>query len=132
MLGKADNCPIITTQWKRAVHAFKCAREILIIGYSFPQTDTFMTRLLAEGVRDNKQLERIAVFNPEPDDAWWMTVEQMFARSWWRRNAERYRIGFAQMCRGFNRASVDTTLASAKEQIPFSLNTRELAATRMD
>jgi hypothetical protein len=94
LLGKVGDDPIITQHWHRAVHAFTCAREIVIMGYSFPQTDTFMTRLLAEGIRDNRLLERIIIVNPEKNDDWWKSVKATFASSWWRHSVERFQVDF--------------------------------------
>lgn len=82
LLGKADLPEIVGTQWKRAIHAFSHARLIIIIGYSFPETDTFMTRLMAEGIRGNDDLERFVIINSNTSEAWADHVRSMFAPSW--------------------------------------------------
>jgi hypothetical protein len=58
-LGKTSVAKIIKVQWRSAIEAFSRARHILVVGYSFPQTDTFMLRLLHEGLKDNNDLESL-------------------------------------------------------------------------
>src|SRR5262249_32378620 len=41
MLGKASIMPVIASQWRAAINLLKGARELWIVGYSFPSTDTF-------------------------------------------------------------------------------------------
>ena len=83
LLGKTSQHITITCQWARAVHALRNARHIIVAGYSFPETDLFMSRLLAEAICDNNKLERIIVVNPDARRAdWRMKIMKLFNRSW--------------------------------------------------
>ena len=63
MLGKMSVSPGIAAQWRAAIHFLETAAQVVIIGYSFPETDAFMTRLLAEGLKNNNGLEGIKIVN---------------------------------------------------------------------
>jgi len=103
LLGKADLPRLIAAQWRRAVQAIQWARLVVVIGYSFPETDTFMSRLLAEGIRSNRGLERFIIINPEVDkDQWKARVERMFARSWWDFSVDRVAAFFADAAAGMS------------------------------
>ncbi len=113
LLGKAQQDQAIEANWNRAIHAFSCAREIAIIGYSFPETDTFMTRLLAEGLRQNDKLEQIFIVNPENNEGWWEKVESMFARSWWKQCVGRSRLRFGKVAHSLVQGHPDIFLREA-------------------
>ena len=83
VLDKTSTHPQIRAQWKAAMEAITYARELVIVGYSFPETDAFMNRLLAEGVRENECLNRIYIINLDGRDSWWERVQSMFAKSQW-------------------------------------------------
>src|SRR5262249_9117325 len=53
MLGKASVAPTVAIQWNAAIEALKLARQVWVVGYSFPATDTFMKRLLSQGIQEN-------------------------------------------------------------------------------
>jgi hypothetical protein len=78
MLGKMSVSPGIAAQWRAAVHFLETAAQVLIIGYSFPETDAFMTRLLAEGVRNNSGLEGITIVNVQAEEQWAERLERIF------------------------------------------------------
>ncbi len=78
-LGKASLKPLICAQWRHAVHAFRNARRIVIAGYSFPETDVFMRRLLAEGLRQEHLLDKLDIVNPTRDETWWSRIRGFFA-----------------------------------------------------
>jgi hypothetical protein len=63
MLGKMSVSYVIARQWRAAIEALGSAREIWIIGYSFPETDSFMPRLLSEGIQDNDDLDSLMIVN---------------------------------------------------------------------
>jgi hypothetical protein len=103
LLGKADLPSLIAAQWRRAVQAMQWARLVVVIGYSFPETDTFMSRLLAEGIRSNKGLERFIIINPDADKPKWKArLERMFARSWWDFSVDRVSASFAYAAAGMS------------------------------
>jgi len=78
MLGKSSLSPIIAKQWDAAISNLARAREIWIVGYSFPPTDAFMVRLLTEGIKDNDQLERIVVVDIQSYDKWKDRLDNLF------------------------------------------------------
>ena len=78
MLGKTSDIEVFAHQWKKAVQAIRQAREVWIIGYSFPITDAFMTRLLAEGVKDNGVLEVLCIANPDKTEQFVARLKTIF------------------------------------------------------
>jgi hypothetical protein len=81
MLGKATLMDIIARQWREAILLLSRARKLWIIGYSFPPTDAFMPRLLAEGMQENEDLEEIVIMNREDQSRWSERVEKLFTPS---------------------------------------------------
>jgi hypothetical protein len=79
MLGKASVSRVITKQWGAAIEALSRARQIWIIGYSFPQTDTFMLRLLSAGIESNPNLQKIVIIDYELYSDWKARLEAMFS-----------------------------------------------------
>jgi hypothetical protein len=63
MLGKSAVHPAIAAQWRAAVESLERAKRVYIVGYSFPETDVFMIRLLTEGLKRNEGLEEITIVN---------------------------------------------------------------------
>jgi hypothetical protein len=78
MLGKMSVSPGIAVQWRAAIHFLETAARILIVGYSFPETDAFMTRLLAEGLKRNNGLEEIAIVDIQAEEQWAERLERIF------------------------------------------------------
>jgi hypothetical protein len=81
MLGKWSNSPIIANQWRAAIEAISQARRLWIIGYSFPETDTFMPRLLSQGLQGNQDLQEIVLFNVDDRKAWDQKIDRLFTPS---------------------------------------------------
>jgi len=79
MLGKASVSPVIAKQWGSAIEAVAKARQIWIIGYSFPATDTFMLRLLSAGIEANPNLQKIVIIDWELYTDWKDRLEGMFS-----------------------------------------------------
>lgn len=50
--------------WKSALNHLRSAKRLVIIGYSLPQTDTYMQYFLKAGLGPNNSLERVLVFDP--------------------------------------------------------------------
>lgn len=65
MLGKSSDEKVISHQWHAAINVLRRARQVWIIGYSFPPTDAFMSRLLSEGLYPNDDLDFVAIVNLE-------------------------------------------------------------------
>ncbi|MSR59341.1 MAG: hypothetical protein EXS05_17145 [Planctomycetaceae bacterium] len=78
MLGKASGNAAIAAQWKAAVKVLSRARRVTVIGYSFPQTDAFMLRLLSEGLKDNADLEQFCVIDKRPFEEWAPLLSRFF------------------------------------------------------
>ena len=66
MLGKARIEELFTQQWAAAIDAIHRSSQIWVIGYSFPRTDTFMSRLLAEGLGAKHDFRRLNVVDLAP------------------------------------------------------------------
>ena len=79
MLGKASTRNIICRQWYSAIDALRLAAQIWIVGYSFPQTDAFMQRLLHEGLSKNRVLDRLVIADIQPESAWEDRLETLFS-----------------------------------------------------
>lgn len=60
--------------WQAAATALKTARQLVVMGYSMPESDTFMRYLLATALKRSPQLERVVVVNPNVDG----TLEQRY------------------------------------------------------
>jgi hypothetical protein len=78
MLGKMSISPVISCQWRSAIQCLARAKNITVIGYSFPETDTFMTRLLAEGLKDNIGLNRIRIVDIQSESQWRERINRIF------------------------------------------------------
>ncbi len=55
--------------WEIAYEELKQAKRIIVIGYSFPETDIYVKSLLALAVNENKILQNIYFINPDKDNA---------------------------------------------------------------
>lgn len=53
--------------WDEAYQELKAAKRIIIIGYSFPETDIYVKSLLALALNENKILQNIYFINPDKD-----------------------------------------------------------------
>jgi len=85
-LGKTAPSSPIAQNWHRAIYNLRNARLLVIAGYSFPETDSFMTRLLAEGIKGNDNLEQMIIINNSTDPRWHNHVKRIFTRSWMKYN----------------------------------------------
>ncbi len=59
---------LFTDLWDIAKQEIVKSEEIVIIGYSFPKTDTKTIQLFKEAFCMKKELPRIIIVNPEPND----------------------------------------------------------------
>lgn len=50
--------------WRAALERLRSARNIVIVGYSLPQTDIYMQYFLKAAIGPNRDLNRIVVFDP--------------------------------------------------------------------
>ncbi|WP_254512584.1 SIR2 family protein [Anatilimnocola floriformis] len=93
MLGKSSSAPVIQQNWRAAIGALTRARQVWIIGYSFPATDAFMLRLLTEGLAENTDLEKLIISDIQKHSEWEGRLSSMFQDSF-RKQSQRY-ISFA-------------------------------------
>jgi hypothetical protein len=63
--NKSD--PEVQKLWNIACEELTNAKRIIIIGYSFPETDTYVKSLLAIALNKNKILQNIYFINPNKD-----------------------------------------------------------------
>ncbi|MBE7507384.1 MAG: hypothetical protein HS101_14030 [Planctomycetia bacterium] len=94
-LEKTSSQSAIQAQWRSAIRNIKKARAIVIVGYSFPETDAFMSRLLAEGIRDTTGPDRIYIINSDTRESWWERVASAFSVSWWKMGVHAFEGDFA-------------------------------------
>ena len=57
----ADKSSVMTAIWKRAFEVLRGAKQVFIIGYSFPETDLQSRVLISRGLTESKDLEQIFV-----------------------------------------------------------------------
>jgi len=67
--------------WAQAVRNIESAQQIVVIGYSMPETDTFFKYLLSLGLKANRGLHRVVVVNPSATPALRTRYESVFSRS---------------------------------------------------
>lgn len=63
--NKSD--PRVKTLWDKAYRELIQARRIIIIGYSFPETDIYVKSLLTLALNENKILQNIYFINPDKE-----------------------------------------------------------------
>ena len=78
MLGKMSTSPAIAAQWRAAIRILSEAAHIVVIGYSFPETDTFMSRLLAAGLKDSGGLEGVRIVDIQTEEDWCERLTRIF------------------------------------------------------
>lgn len=79
MLGKAHVSGVIKAQWTAAIDALHLARQVWVIGYSFPPTDAFMLRLLTAGIQENPYLQKVVIIDWELYPEWATRLTGMFS-----------------------------------------------------
>jgi len=67
--NKKDYHGNLTNVWRQAAIELNEARNIYIIGYSLPESDSFFRYLFALGTLNNAIIKRIWVFNPDESEA---------------------------------------------------------------
>ena len=65
--NKSD--PQIRKLWDMAYKEIMGAKRIIVLGYSFPETDIYVKSLLALALNENKILQNIFFINPDKDIA---------------------------------------------------------------
>lgn len=78
MLGKSSTSEVIAHQWRVATEAIGAARQIWVIGYSFPHTDAFMPRLLTQGMEEHLTFERFVIVDRQMEDEWELRLSSLF------------------------------------------------------
>ena len=67
--------------WTSAVQALKSASQIVVVGYSLPNTDTFFQYLLTLGLASNPQLQRVVVVDVDRTEGFQERYRRVFSRS---------------------------------------------------
>ena len=93
MLGKSSAAPIIVNQWNAAISAISAAKQIFVIGYSFPQTDAFMPRLLTKGMENHLTFERFTIIDKQSEAEWESRLTSLFPPVFRRQRVQFYQIG---------------------------------------
>jgi hypothetical protein len=112
MLGKASLAPVIASQWRAALSALAAARQIWIMGYSFPPTDAFMSRLLAEGLREHSAFERLYIVDIQDRSQWEPRLASLFNPVF-----ARQRVRFLQQSAGEAHAKMASTAVKNWERV---------------
>lgn len=63
--NKSSPVGVLPQLWSRAREAISKATRIVVIGYSMPKTDPYFKYLLAAGLKDNHDLQKLCVINPQ-------------------------------------------------------------------
>ncbi len=63
--NKLNMQPELISVWKQAAKAFSEAQNIVVIGYSLPETDVFFKYLYALGSISSARIRKFLVFNPD-------------------------------------------------------------------
>lgn len=66
--------------WRHAARQLRQAHNIVLIGYSVPESDSFFRYLFALGTRGTARLHRLVVINPDPDGSVERRVREMVGR----------------------------------------------------
>jgi hypothetical protein len=67
--------------WAQAVKEIETAFQIVVIGYSMPQTDTFFQYLLTLGLANNSRLNRVVVVNRDQSPEFRESYTRVFSRN---------------------------------------------------
>lgn len=71
----------LTAVWAAAAAEIQDAEQIVVVGYSMPQTDTFFQYLLALGLRRNTKLNRVIIVNPDTSPEYKRRFQNIFSQS---------------------------------------------------
>ncbi|MBA4320622.1 MAG: hypothetical protein C0412_19685 [Flavobacterium sp.] len=63
--NKSNYLDQITNIWFYSIKEISLATHLFIIGYSFPRTDVFFNQLLTLGFRENQNLKKVIIINPD-------------------------------------------------------------------
>jgi hypothetical protein len=74
--NKTEYHQTIGRVWRRAAAELAAATNVVVVGYSLPETDSFFRYLFALGSEGRTRIRRFWVLNPDPDG----TVRQRFER----------------------------------------------------
>ena len=64
VFNKMDNATPLAKTWQLALQRLNAAKNIAIVGYSLPRTDTYMQYFLKAGIGPDRDLNRVYVFDP--------------------------------------------------------------------
>lgn len=67
--------------WQQAVKELKTATRIIIIGFSFPETDNHVKYLLSAGLKDNISLRNVLFINPMEENEAKRKLSKVFSDS---------------------------------------------------
>lgn len=78
--SKLVSHPLVNV-WREAVNQIRSAFQIVVIGYSMPQTDTFFQYLLTLGLASNPNLQRVFIVNSDDSEDFKNRYGRIFSRS---------------------------------------------------
>ncbi len=62
---KPEAIPAMRLQWEESAKALREADQVWFIGYSFPESDSYMKYFLASCLADNTRVRQIAIIDPD-------------------------------------------------------------------
>ncbi len=62
---KPETVPLLKHQWRLAAKAISEADQVWFVGYSFPESDSYMRYFLANSMAKNTRIRHIAIINPD-------------------------------------------------------------------
>lgn len=89
--SKRVNNGALQAVWSQIIEELKDAYQIIVIGYSMPQTDTFFQYLLTLGLQWNSVLNRVIVVNPDRSPETESRYRRVFSRSMYERSRIEYK-----------------------------------------
>lgn len=78
LLGKTASHNIFQSQMKEAIEAIADAVAVVVVGYSFPATDIFMSRLISQGLSSNTSLDHFWILDKSSPETWEDRLNRLF------------------------------------------------------
>lgn len=65
--NKANNVEQLRCVWKNAITCLQSATNVVVIGYSLPETDSFFSYLFSLGINSDTRIRKFQVINNDPN-----------------------------------------------------------------
>lgn len=98
--SKKPDKPPIESVWNEAINELQEAFQIVIIGYSMPDTDTFLPYLLSLGLTDNRDLHRVLVVDKDNGQEFKRRYKNVFSKAMIDRDKVQFLSGDKKVSKG--------------------------------